>query len=143
MNQREKEEYLREYAILKAKGKPFYHHDGAWQDLMAVERLGRLTAQGGTLIERLVGMAIVNMAVQAEVDYLDFVKPDAARLKGCLHELTGLPTMPLVAATTRAAQLVLPRRTAAYLAVLPRHALLPWTGCRGPLRGSMGTGCMA
>jgi hypothetical protein len=51
--------------------------------------------------------------------------------------------MSLVVATTRAARLVLPRRAAAYLAVLPLHALFPWTGCRGPLRGSMGTGCMA
>jgi hypothetical protein len=51
--------------------------------------------------------------------------------------------MPRVAATPRAAQRVLTRHTAAYLAVLPRHALCPWTERRGPLGESMGTGCVA
>src|SRR3978361_1437905 len=35
MNQREKEEYLREYAILKAKGKPFFPHAVAKDGAMA------------------------------------------------------------------------------------------------------------
>jgi menaquinol-cytochrome c reductase cytochrome b/c subunit len=35
MNQREKEEYLREYAILKAKGKPFFPYAVAKDSLMA------------------------------------------------------------------------------------------------------------
>jgi ubiquinol-cytochrome c reductase cytochrome b subunit/menaquinol-cytochrome c reductase cytochrome b/c subunit len=35
MNQREKEEYLREYAILKAKGKPFFPYAVAKDGLMA------------------------------------------------------------------------------------------------------------
>jgi mono/diheme cytochrome c family protein len=36
MNQREKEQYLREYAILKAKGKPFFPYAVAKDSLMAV-----------------------------------------------------------------------------------------------------------
>jgi menaquinol-cytochrome c reductase cytochrome b/c subunit len=36
MNQREKEEYLREYSILKAKGKPFFPYAVAKDSLMAV-----------------------------------------------------------------------------------------------------------
>jgi ubiquinol-cytochrome c reductase cytochrome b subunit/menaquinol-cytochrome c reductase cytochrome b/c subunit len=36
MNQREKEQYLREYAILKAKGKPFYPYAMAKDSAMAV-----------------------------------------------------------------------------------------------------------
>ena len=35
MNQREKEEYLREYAILKAKGKPFFPYAVAKDGAMA------------------------------------------------------------------------------------------------------------
>ena len=35
MNQREKEEYLREYAVLKAKGKPFFPYAVAKDSLMA------------------------------------------------------------------------------------------------------------
>ena len=36
MNQREKEQYLREYAILKAKGKPFFPYAVAKDSAMAV-----------------------------------------------------------------------------------------------------------
>ena len=36
MNQREKEEYLREYAILKSKGKPFFPYAVAKDSAMAV-----------------------------------------------------------------------------------------------------------
>ena len=35
MNQREKEEYLREYAILKSKGKPFFPYAVAKDSVMA------------------------------------------------------------------------------------------------------------
>ena len=36
--------------------------DEAWQDLLAVHRIGRLTAQGQTLVEQLVGIAIDGIA---------------------------------------------------------------------------------
>ena len=35
MNQREKEAYLREYALLKAKGKPFFPYAVAKDSIMA------------------------------------------------------------------------------------------------------------
>jgi menaquinol-cytochrome c reductase cytochrome b/c subunit len=35
MNQAEKEQYLREYALLKAKGKPFYPYAVAKDSIMA------------------------------------------------------------------------------------------------------------
>src|SRR3954452_13901330 len=40
MNQREKEEYLREYAILKSKGKPFFPYAVAKDSIMAAITLG-------------------------------------------------------------------------------------------------------
>ncbi len=40
MNQREKEEYLREYAILKSKGKPFFPYAVAKDSIMAAIVLG-------------------------------------------------------------------------------------------------------
>ncbi|MDQ1741352.1 MAG: menaquinol-cytochrome c reductase cytochrome b/c subunit, partial [Pseudonocardiales bacterium] len=36
MNAREKEEYLREYSILKAQGQPFFPYEVAKDSLMAV-----------------------------------------------------------------------------------------------------------
>ena len=41
MNQREKEEYLREYSLLKAQGKPFFPYAVAKDAIMAVRRDGR------------------------------------------------------------------------------------------------------
>ena len=38
VNQREKEEYLREYSILKAQGKPFFPYAVAKDSLMGVRR---------------------------------------------------------------------------------------------------------
>src|SRR3954453_18386412 len=40
MNQREKEAYLREYAILKSKGKPFFPYAVAKDSIMAAITLG-------------------------------------------------------------------------------------------------------
>ena len=40
MNQREKEVYLREYAILKSKGKPFFPYAVAKDSIMAAITLG-------------------------------------------------------------------------------------------------------
>ena len=40
MNQREKEEYLREYAILKSRGKPFFPYAVAKDGAMACNEWG-------------------------------------------------------------------------------------------------------
>jgi type II secretory pathway pseudopilin PulG len=43
----------------------------AWQDILAVHRLGRLTGQGRSLVEQLVAIAIVGIAADATVTLLD------------------------------------------------------------------------
>jgi hypothetical protein len=72
-------------------------YDDAWQDLLALHRLGRLMAQGGTLIEGLVGIAIENIASHAELAILDHKDIDARRLKSCLRDLQKMPPMPAIA----------------------------------------------
>src|SRR6516162_8279524 len=44
--------------------------DLAWQDLLVCHRLGLLVARGGSLIEMLVGVALVQIASTAEVAFL-------------------------------------------------------------------------
>ena len=51
--------------------------DGAWRDLLACHRLGRLVARGSTLIKGLVGLAINQVACRADLGFLDRVTPDA------------------------------------------------------------------
>ncbi len=45
--------------------------DGAWQDLLACHRLGRLFARGASLIEGLVGVSIDAIANSADLAYLE------------------------------------------------------------------------
>jgi hypothetical protein len=71
--------------------------DGAWQDLLACHRLGRLVGRGGTLIEALVGMAIDGLAARADLAFLAHGKLDAKRLTACLRDLEKLPPLPAVA----------------------------------------------
>ena len=63
----------------------------AWQDLLACHRLGRLVARGGCLIEHLVGVAIDNLASQADLTFLDSAKLDAKQAMKCLQDLQKLP----------------------------------------------------
>jgi hypothetical protein len=46
-------------------------HAEAWRDLVAAHRIGHLTAQGQTLVEQLVGMAISNIVSDGTVALLD------------------------------------------------------------------------
>ena len=69
----------------------------AWQDLLAVHRLGRLIARGGTLIETLVGIAINAVATTAEIVYLDKAKLTSAQVRECLKDLQSLPPLPPMA----------------------------------------------
>jgi hypothetical protein len=71
--------------------------DDAWQDLLACHRLGRLIARGGTLIEELVGLAIDNIASEADVAFLDSARLGARGVKDCLRDLQNLPAMPTAA----------------------------------------------
>ena len=71
--------------------------DGAWQDLLACHRLGRLVGRGGTLIEGLVGLALDDIACCADLSFLDCINPDAKRFQKCLSDLRELPSLPAVA----------------------------------------------
>jgi hypothetical protein len=67
--------------------------DEAWQDLLACHRLGRLVAQGATLIELLVGLAIDTVAAKADLAFLDQANLKSEQIKDCLRDLRQLPPM--------------------------------------------------
>ena len=63
----------------------------AWQDLMAIHRLGRLVGQGPTLIEFLVGVAIESMAIKGELRLLADTQPSADVLAAYREQLDRMP----------------------------------------------------
>jgi hypothetical protein len=71
--------------------------DEAWQDLLACHRLGRLVARGGTLIEGLVGLAVDQIADNADLAYLEKANLTAAQVRDRLEDLQGLPPTPAIA----------------------------------------------
>jgi hypothetical protein len=71
--------------------------DDAWQDLLACHRLGRLIGRGATLIEGLIGVAIDQIASNADVAWLERARPTAKLARACLRDLQGLPALPPVA----------------------------------------------
>jgi hypothetical protein len=71
--------------------------DEAWQDLLACRRLGRLVARGAMLIEALVGIAINQIAVSAELAFLDRARLNAGQARACLRDLQRLPALPPLA----------------------------------------------
>ncbi len=71
--------------------------DEAWQDLLACHRLGRLIARGATLIESLVGIAINQIASNADLAYLERARLTARQAQDCLKDLKGLAPMPVFA----------------------------------------------
>jgi hypothetical protein len=70
--------------------------DEAWQDLVACHRLGRLVARGGTLIELLVGLAIQQVASDADIGYLCRTPMTSQQITERWAELQGLSPMPLL-----------------------------------------------
>src|SRR5262245_56443654 len=70
---------------------------GAWQDLLACQRLGRLIMQSATLIEHLVGLAIVNIATDGQITLLSQSKHTPKQVRAWLADLGNLPPFPLVA----------------------------------------------
>jgi hypothetical protein len=78
-------------ALLRVGEKDF---DAAWQDLLACHRLGRLVARGATLIEGLVGIAIDQVAANADLEYLDRARLPPKQVRECLRDLQKLPAMP-------------------------------------------------
>jgi type II secretory pathway pseudopilin PulG len=72
-------------------------YEAAWQDLLACQRLGRMLARGGTLIEDLVGIALVAIATNAEVTLIGHGKHTSKRLLAWAADLRALPPMPPMA----------------------------------------------
>jgi hypothetical protein len=71
--------------------------DEAWQDLLACHRLGRLLARGGCLIESLVGIAINQIACNADLAFLERAGLSAQKAQACLRDLQQLPPLAPVA----------------------------------------------
>jgi hypothetical protein len=69
-------------------------HDQAWNDLRACHRLGRLVAQGGFLIESLVGNRIDEIAQTADLAWLQDPRLDPKRISKGLKDLQSLPPRP-------------------------------------------------
>jgi hypothetical protein len=72
-------------------------YEEAWQDLLACHRLGRLVARGATLIEALVGIAVDQIASQADLVYLERAPLTSAQIRDRLKDLQGLPPIPPMA----------------------------------------------
>lgn len=69
----------------------------AHEDLLTVFRLGRLLAQGPTLIELLVGFALQGIACEGELQLIEHEKADAALLRKILADLRQLPVFSVAA----------------------------------------------
>jgi hypothetical protein len=69
----------------------------AWQDLRACHRLGRLVGSGATLIESLVGIAINNIASNADLAYLERARLSAKQVQDRLKDLQSLTPMQPIA----------------------------------------------
>ena len=67
------------------------------RDLIACHRLGRQVARGGTLIEELVGIAIDQIATNADLAYLEAAGLPSVKILERLKDLQALPAMPSIA----------------------------------------------
>ena len=66
----------------------------AWADLLVVQRLGRLLANGATLIEHLVGIAVVAISSNAMATFVGHAKLTSNEWLERLDELKKLPALP-------------------------------------------------
>jgi hypothetical protein len=67
--------------------------EGAWQDLLACHRLGRLVGRGATLIESLVGIAICAIASNSTLGYIDNANLTSKQALACLKDLQAMPAL--------------------------------------------------
>jgi hypothetical protein len=81
-------------AMLRAAEGKF---DQAWQDLLACHRLGRLVGRGATLIEALAGIAIDQIASNADLAYLESANLTSRQALDRLKDLQAQPPMPPLA----------------------------------------------
>ena len=72
-------------------------HEAAWEDIMTCHRLGRLVAEGPTLIEALVGIAIDSIASESTLVYINTVRPNAEQSALLARQLSHLPPLPPMA----------------------------------------------
>lgn len=71
--------------------------DAAWQDLLACQRLGRLMMRNsGTLIETLVGIAMIAIATDGQIALLSHSKHSSRQSLTWLDDLKKLPAIPPV-----------------------------------------------
>ena len=73
--------------------------DAAWQDLLACHRLGRLISRGCTMIEALVGYALIQIAAIATLSYIELANLTTAKLRSRMKELQDLPPLSSLADT--------------------------------------------
>ncbi|VTR94038.1 Marine sediment metagenome DNA, contig: S12H4_L01240 (Fragment) OS=marine sediment metagenome GN=S12H4_15080 PE=4 SV=1 [Gemmata massiliana] len=71
-------------------------YDAAWQDILSIYRLGRLTSRSGTLIGSLVGISFGAVAEGKALALLESSKPSAKQARQFRDDLLALPPpMPL------------------------------------------------
>ncbi len=68
--------------------------DDAWQDLLACHRLARLAARGPSEIESIVGWATEQIAVEADLAFVESSNLNAKQIEKCLADLQALPPLP-------------------------------------------------
>jgi RNA polymerase sigma factor (sigma-70 family) len=71
--------------------------DAAWEDLLACERLGRLIARGADRDEYVLGLAITQVAGDAELALLDCARPTAKQAQTWQRDLGRLSPIPPLA----------------------------------------------
>jgi hypothetical protein len=71
--------------------------DASWEDLLACERLGRLIVRGADKDEYLLGLAITQVASDAELALLDCARPTAKQARTWQRDLGRLSPLPAVA----------------------------------------------
>ena len=65
--------------------------EGAWADLIACRRLGRMASGGPNLVETLVGHSIENMSSRGILTLLEQTRPSSATVKQYRNDLKKLP----------------------------------------------------
>jgi hypothetical protein len=71
--------------------------DEAWQDLLAVHRLSRLTTQGNTLVEQLVAIALSEIACEGTATLLGDKRMTLEQSRNVQRDLAALPNFAVMA----------------------------------------------
>jgi hypothetical protein len=71
--------------------------DEAWRDFLAVHRLGRLVAQGPTILYAIVGRSIDGLACMGDQAVLQHADLSDSKAKEMRNELSNLPSLPSMA----------------------------------------------